>query len=81
MWHEKNLDILRCGGGGNFGYDLGGGLWCDFGRKRGDGKFFYDTREEREILGEKQSPWDELAADEEGLIPFADGFVKLKKID
>ncbi|MBQ7671284.1 MAG: hypothetical protein IJS45_11305 [Clostridia bacterium] len=45
-----------------------------------DGKFFYDTEEYREIAGEEQSSVDELTFDEEGLLNFGSGMVKLKKI-
>ena len=45
-----------------------------------DGKYYYDTGEHRELFGEEQSPWDELAFDENGLLPFGDGMMKLRKI-
>ena len=45
-----------------------------------DGKFFYDTEEYREIAGEEQSSVDELTFDEEGLLNFGSGMVKLKKV-
>ena len=45
-----------------------------------DGKFFYDTEEYREIAGEEQSSVDELTFDEEGLLNFGSGMVKLSKI-
>ncbi len=44
------------------------------------GKYYYDTREEREIMGEKQSTWDEITINEDGTIPFGSGFMVLKKI-
>ena len=33
-----------------------------------------------ELFGEEQSPWDELAFDENGLLPFGDGMMKLRRI-
>ncbi|MBO4277674.1 MAG: hypothetical protein J5925_04700 [Clostridia bacterium] len=45
-----------------------------------DGKYYYDSGEERELFGEKQSSWDEIKFDEEGLMIFASGMVRLKKI-
>ena len=45
-----------------------------------DGKYFYDTGEHREVFGEVQSSWDELKFDEEGLMDFSQGMVKLKKM-
>lgn len=45
-----------------------------------DGKYYYNTGEHREVFGEEQSAWDELKADEDGLIPFGSGMMKLKKI-
>ena len=45
-----------------------------------DGKYYYDTGETREVFGEKQSSWDELTVNEEGLLPFADGMMMLKKL-
>ena len=44
-----------------------------------DGKLYYDTGEYREVLGEVQSSWDELICDDEGLLNFASGLMKLKK--
>ena len=40
--------------------------------KAQDGKYYYDTGEHREIFGEVQSPWDELAFDEDGLLSFGE---------
>jgi hypothetical protein len=45
-----------------------------------DGKYYYDTGEHRELFGEVQSPWDELKTDEDGLLDFSSGMVKLKKV-
>lgn len=45
-----------------------------------DGKYFYDTGEYREVFGEEQSSVDELTFDEEGLLNFGSGMVKLKKL-
>ena len=44
-----------------------------------NGKYYYNSGEERELFGEKQSPWDELKTDEEGLLDFASGMMKLRK--
>ena len=44
-----------------------------------DGKYYYDTGEYREVFGEVQSSWDELAFDEEGLLKFGSGLMMLKK--
>ena len=44
-----------------------------------DGKYYYDTGEHRETFGEVQSSWDELKFDENGLLDFASGMMKLKK--
>ena len=43
------------------------------------GKYYYDTQEQRELFGEAQSSWDELVFDEDGLLNYGSGFVKLKK--
>ena len=43
------------------------------------GKYYYDTGEERELYGEKQSSWDEFKADGDGLFPYASGSMRLKK--
>ncbi|MBR6917118.1 MAG: hypothetical protein IKN38_02950 [Clostridia bacterium] len=48
--------------------------------KEQDGKFVYDTGEERELFGEAQSSFDELKFDDEGLLDFGSGMMKLKKI-
>ena len=45
-----------------------------------DGKYFYDTGEQREVFGEAQSSWDELKEDEDGLLDFASGMLKLRKL-
>jgi len=39
--------------------------------KSAGGKYYYDSGEERELFGEKQSPWDELRTDENGFVSFA----------
>ena len=44
------------------------------------GRYYYNTGEHREIFGEVKSPWDELAVDEEGLLPFASSMMKLKRV-
>ena len=43
------------------------------------GKFLYDTRQEREVLGEKISAWDDLKFDGE-TVTFADGLAVYEKI-
>ncbi len=43
------------------------------------GKFYYNSGSESELFGEKQSPWQELKFDEEGLLDFT-GMMRLKKI-
>ena len=48
--------------------------------KEEDGKFWYDTKQHREMMGEILSSWDELK-EEDGLIVFGGGFAYLKKID
>ena len=45
-----------------------------------DGRYYYNSGEERELFGEAQSPWDELVFDEDGLLPFAGGMMKLRRI-
>ena len=45
-----------------------------------NGKYYYNTEAHREIFGEVKSPWDELAFDENGLLPFGDGWMLLEKI-
>ncbi|MBP5230337.1 MAG: hypothetical protein ILO68_01275 [Clostridia bacterium] len=44
-----------------------------------NGGYYYDTGEERELFGEKQSSWDELKIEEDGCIPFGSGMMVLKK--
>lgn len=44
------------------------------------GEYYYNTNEERELFGEKQSPWDKLEFDENGLLPFASGMFLLRKL-
>ena len=44
------------------------------------GKYYYNSGEHRELFGEEQSPWDELAFGEDGLLPFADGMMKLRRL-
>ncbi|MBR3382857.1 MAG: hypothetical protein IKG85_07475 [Clostridia bacterium] len=43
------------------------------------GKYYYNTGEHRVVFDEEQSPWDELAPDGDGLIPFSSGMMLLKK--
>ena len=43
------------------------------------GKYYYNTGEHSELFGEVQSPWDELAPDGDGLLPFCSGMMLLKK--
>lgn len=45
-----------------------------------NGKFCYNTNEHREMFGEVQSPWDELKFDDNGLLEFASGMMKLRKV-
>ena len=45
-----------------------------------DGKYYYNTGEQREMFGEVKSPWDELKFDEEGLLTIMDGMGKIKKL-
>ncbi|MBR0303481.1 MAG: hypothetical protein IJQ80_06495 [Clostridia bacterium] len=45
-----------------------------------DGVLVYDTGEERELFGEEQSSFDELTLDDEGLLTFGSGMMKLKRI-
>ena len=45
-----------------------------------NGKYYYNTGEHREVFGESQSSWDELKTDEDGLLEFGSGMMKLKKI-
>lgn len=47
--------------------------------KEEDGKFFYDTKQKREIDGQKLSSWDEIKFDEDGLLDFGH-MMKLAKI-
>ncbi len=42
------------------------------------GKYYYNTQEEREVMGEKLSPWDELKFDEEGLMLYSE-MMKIRK--
>lgn len=44
-----------------------------------DGKYYYNTGEQRETFGEVQSPWDELKVGG-GMIEYADGSLVLQKI-
>lgn len=46
-----------------------------------DGKFYYDTGEQREVFGEMKSSWDEIKYDEDGTMIFSSGLARLKKID
>ena len=43
-----------------------------------DGKYYYNTGEQREIFGEKQSSWDELV-EKDGLIQFGQSMM-IRKI-
>ena len=45
-----------------------------------NGKYYYDTGESRELYGEEQSSWDELAFDADGLLPLMGGMCLMKKI-
>lgn len=47
--------------------------------KEENGAFLYDTGEHREIFGEVKSSWDELALNDEGLLPFGSGMILLRK--
>ena len=44
------------------------------------GKYYYNSEEHRELFGKVQSPWDPIEENEEGLIPFGQGAMMLKKI-
>ena len=44
-----------------------------------DGKYYYNSEEHRELLGEEQSPWDELSTDDDGLMSFGE-MMKLRKL-
>lgn len=44
------------------------------------GAFYYNTGEHRETFGEEQSSWDELKFDEDGLLDFGSGMMKLGKV-
>ena len=44
------------------------------------GKYYYDSHEYGEVMGVVQSPWKEFAPGDDGCIPYASGFMKLKKI-
>lgn len=52
----------------------------DYDWKLENGVYSYDTRQQRETFGEKQSSWDALTPNSEGLIPFGSGSMLLKKI-
>lgn len=43
-----------------------------------DGKYYYDTKQHREVFGEVQSSWDELVC-EDGLIKFGGGSMMIRK--
>lgn len=62
--------------------DYKDGMFCrgEQNWKSINGKFYYDTGEHRELFGEEQSSWDEIAFDEEGLMPFMSGMGLLRKI-
>lgn len=58
------------------------GWFCPEGAKEWkavDGKYYYDTKEHRELFGEIQSSWDELKVGG-GMIEYADGMLVLKKV-
>ncbi len=44
-------------------------------------KYYYDTLEQRELFGEAQTSWEELTFDEDGLLNFGSGMMKLKRIE
>lgn len=48
--------------------------------KEEDGVYSYDTKQEIEIGEEEQSPWEELTFDDEGLMNYGSGTMKLRKI-
>lgn len=43
------------------------------------GKYYYDSKEHREVFGEVKSSWDELAFDDEGLLTYGE-MMKLKRL-
>ena len=43
------------------------------------GKYYYDSKEHREVFGEVKSSWDELAFDDEGLLAYGE-MMKLRRI-
>ena len=43
------------------------------------GKYYYDSKEHREIFGEVKSSWDELAFDDEGLLSYGE-MMKLRRL-
>ncbi len=45
-----------------------------------DGKFYYDTGEQREVFGEMVSSWDEIKPNEDGTIPFSSGLILIERI-
>ena len=49
--------------------------------KEEDGKVFCNMGEEGTVFDEEVSPWTELAADDEGLLVFAAGLVRLGRAD
>jgi hypothetical protein len=49
--------------------------------KAAGGKYYYNTGEYRETFGEVQSPWDELIPDDDGLLPFGSGTMKLRRTE
>ncbi len=44
------------------------------------GKYYWNTGAEFELFDEKQSPWELLEPDKDGLIPFSSGMMKLRRI-
>ena len=49
--------------------------------KEENGEYFYAMGDEGMVMGEEISPFEKLELDEEGLLPYAGGMVKLKKED
>ena len=43
------------------------------------GRYYYDTKETREVGGEKMSSWDELKTGDDGLMEYMSGMVSLRK--
>ncbi len=45
-----------------------------------DGVYYYDSGIEAEVMGEKLSPWKEFKAGDDGLINYAEGMLKLRRL-